>query len=614
VERDYGKIGFMCGVEIHQQVDTRKLFCQCPSIIRDEKPDFIVERRMRATAGEFGGIDPAALHEFLRGRTLHYEAYIDTNCLVELDEEPPHRLNMEALRVALEVAFLLKARPVEEVHVMRKTVIDGSNTGGFQRTMLVAVDGVLETSMGLVGISTVCLEEDAARIIGEEGGKVHYRLDRLGIPLVEIATAPDVKNPKHAREVAEAIGGLLRASRVKRGLGTIRQDINVSVGGGERVEVKGVQDLRLVLKVVEGEVDRQLMLNKARDELLGRGAREGDYSEDASEVASAFTGTESAVIRKSLDAGGTVLGIRLRHMEGLLKGMLGPQLAQYARAFAGVKGIFHGDELPAYGISPAEAEAVRRYLGVAGGDSYVIVAAPREQSLKALSAVAERCRLAFRGVLEETRRAKDDGSTEYMRPLPGSARMYPETDEPFVRVDDALLASVAGSLPELREDKAKRYAGLGLSEELARQISRSGEAGLFEELVGEYPGIPATVIAQTISATPKEAEKRFKADVSRLNAGHYRQMLELLGRGVVSRNVVAELLATVCEKPERRVEEVAAEQGLTSIGREELKALVARVKAGNPGLDQGQLVGKVMAETRGRADSAMVQEMVRSFS
>ncbi len=612
MDRDYGKIGFMCGVEIHQQVDTGKLFCPCPSVIRDEKPDFVVERRMRATAGEFGGVDPAALHEFLRGRTLYYEGYVGTNCLVELDEEPPHRLNMEALRVALEVALLLKARPVEEVHVMRKTVIDGSNTGGFQRTMLVAVDGVLKTSEGPVRIPTICLEEDAARIIGEEGGNVRYRLDRLGIPLVEIATAPDVKSPKHAREVAEAIGGLLRATRVKRGLGTIRQDINVSVGGGERVEVKGVQDLRLVLKVVEGEVDRQLMLKDVRAELRGRGAGDGDYSEAPSDVASAFAGTTSAVIRKSLDAGGTVLAVRLRRMEGLLKERLGPQLAQYARALAGVRGIFHGDELPAHGITPAEVEAVRKLLAVSGGDSYVIVAAPRQQALKALSAVEDRCRLAFRGVLEETRRAKDDGSTEYMRPLPGSARMYPETDEPFVRVDDAMLSRVAGSLPELREEKAKRYAGLGLSDELARQISRSGEAGLFEELVGEYPGIPATVIAQTVSATPKEAQKRFKADVSRLNAGHYRQMVGLLGRGAVSRNAAAELLAKVCEKPDMMVGDVAAEEGLMSIGEGELKALVLNVKAANPGLSQGQLVGKVMAETRGRADSALVQEMVRS--
>ncbi|MFH0861910.1 MAG: Glu-tRNA(Gln) amidotransferase subunit GatE [Candidatus Altiarchaeota archaeon] len=609
---DYKKLGFKCGIEIHQQLDTHKLFCDCPSAARDDKPDITVERKMRAVAGELGDVDPAALHEFLRNRTLVYEAYRDTTCLVELDEEPPHPLNLGALRTVLEVAFLMEAKPVDELHVMRKTVIDGSNTSGFQRTMLVAVDGVLQTSEGPIGVPTICLEEDAARIISEDGGKVRYHLDRLGIPLIELATSPDIKSPQHAREVAEKIGGILRSSQVKRGLGTIRQDLNVSIAEGQRIEVKGVQDLRLISKVVEGEVERQAMLVEAKKELARRGIRENDYDREPADVTDLFKGTQSAVVRKGLESGGIVHGVILKGLKGLLKGRLGPQLAQYARAMAGVKGIFHGDELPAYGISPAEVDAVMKRLDVSGDDSYLLVAGTTEQAKKALDAVLGRCRSTLAGVPDEVRRAKDDGSTEYMRPLPGSKRMYPETDEPLLPLDSSLLKDVSSHLPELREDKAKRYMELGLGAEMASQISRSKEAGLFEELAGEFPKVEATLIAQTLTATPKEAEKRYKADVAKLTVEHQRQILRLISEGRISKNVVAELMAKVCENPGDQVEKSAEKNRLTTLTDAELKAVIARLKTEDPRLQGAQLMGKVMAETKGRADPKKVGELQNS--
>jgi glutamyl-tRNA(Gln) amidotransferase subunit E len=611
MEPDYAKLGFKCGIEIHQQLDTHKLFCPCPSINRDDPPDAVVERRMRAVAGELGDVDPAALHEFLRRRTLRYEAYLDTNCLVELDEEPPHPLNREALEAALQVALLLKASPVGEIHVMRKTVIDGSNTSGFQRTMLVAVDGVLDTSEGPLAVPTICLEEDAARIIAEEAGTVRYRLDRLGIPLIELATSPDIKSPRHAREVAEKIGGLLRAGKVKRGLGTIRQDLNVSIAEGERIEVKGVQDLRLITKVVEGEVERQVMLVGVKNELAARGVGSQDYMVDPADLTGLFAKTASSVVQKGVEGGGVVLAARLRGLGGLLRGKLGPQLAQYARAIAGVKGIFHGDELPGYGVSPEEVRAVASRLGVSGDDSYVLVCGPPVQAKKALEAVLGRCLTALACVPDEVRRAKDDGSTEYMRPLPGSSRMYPETDEPLVPVDPALMSRLSARLPELREDRAKRYAEMGLGMELATQLSRSPEAPLFERLRGEYKSLPATVVAQTITASPKEAERRYGADVGKLGERHFTEVLGLLSSGRISKNVVAELLAKASGRPNDAVEDVANDSGLTSLSAAELRLAVAKVRSENPAMPPAQLTGKVMAETRGRADPAKVREMLK---
>ncbi|MEE9163200.1 MAG: Glu-tRNA(Gln) amidotransferase subunit GatE, partial [Thermoplasmata archaeon] len=256
------------GLEVHQQLATRKLFCDCEARRVDEVRDEFV-RYLRPTQSELGEVDPAALEEARKGRVFRYQS-TETSCLVDADEEPPHQANREALEIALLSALALDAQPVDEVHFMRKTVIDGSNTAGFQRSALVAQNGTLEVDGKSIGIPTICLEEDAARLIHRGKDEAVYRLDRLGIPLVEIATTPDIDSPEMARDVALRIGRLLRATRrVLRGLGTIREDVNVSVEGGARVEIKGVQELGMIAAYVEGEVQRQSALLEARDTLRG---------------------------------------------------------------------------------------------------------------------------------------------------------------------------------------------------------------------------------------------------------------------------------------------------------------------------------------------------------
>ncbi|MCK4714219.1 MAG: Glu-tRNA(Gln) amidotransferase subunit GatE, partial [Candidatus Aenigmarchaeota archaeon] len=240
---DYRKLGLKCGIEIHQQLSTRKLFCDCPSSL-DGKPKGEIVRSLRAVAGELGDVDAAALHEVLTGKSFAYQVYPCESCEVELDEEPPHDLNSEALDIAPVVATLLKCDVPDEIHVMRKQVIDGSNTTGFQRTAIVGLDGRIETPSGDVGVTNLNLEEDACQILGRKDKTVTYGLNRLCIPLIEIGTTPDIRTPEHAKEVAARIGMILRSTgKVMRGLGTIRQDVNVSVRGGARVEIKGAQDL-----------------------------------------------------------------------------------------------------------------------------------------------------------------------------------------------------------------------------------------------------------------------------------------------------------------------------------------------------------------------------------
>ncbi|HDH41018.1 MAG TPA: Glu-tRNA(Gln) amidotransferase subunit GatE [Candidatus Altiarchaeales archaeon] len=608
---DYKSLGFKCGIEIHQQLDTHKLFCSCPSEIREDEPDIIVKRKMRAVAGEIGDVDPAALHEFLRGREFVYQAYSDTNCLVELDEEPPHPLNEEALDIALEISLLLNARPVDELQVMRKTVIDGSNTSGFQRTVLIAMDGYLDTEMGRIGIPTICLEEDAARKIEEKKDVTVYRLDRLGIPLIEICTTPDIKSPEHAREVAEKIGMILRATgKVKRGLGTIRQDLNVSIEGGGRIEIKGVQDLRLIKNVLRREVERQLMLINIKKELLRRGIRKDDLKSEFFDVTSVFENTRSGIIAKILENGGRAISVRLKGFNGLLKGMLGPELAQYVRAITGVKGIFHSDELPAYGISENETKDIRKKLNLETNDAFALVVEKRDLAERALKEVLERCKISLKGVPEETRRAREDGTTEFMRPLPGSARMYPETDEPLLVITKDRLMRIKKKLPELPEERLRHYLDLGLGRELSNQLIKSKFCESFDEFNKKFPRIKPSVIATTLLSMPKEVKKRYNVDIEKLKKSHYEAVLMKINEGKISKGAIPEILAEFARNPGRSIEDIIEEKDLELLSENEIEKVIDRIMGKNPERTLGALMGMTMAELKGRADAGVVRRIL----
>ncbi len=256
--QDYNLLGFKCGIEIHQQLATKKLFCPCPSIVNDPStPDVFFSRKLRAVAGESGKVDAAAAYEVQKNRVFQYEGCSSSSCLVELDEEPPHAMNQEAVKTALQVALLLKCQLVDEVQIMRKTVVDGSNVSGFQRTALIGFNGVIDSSKGKVKIESVCLEEESAKKVETKENVVVYRLDRLGVPLVEIATDASIKDPEHCAEVAGLIGMVLRSTgKVRRGIGSIRQDVNVSIKCSARVELKGFQEIRSMAKVIDAEIAR----------------------------------------------------------------------------------------------------------------------------------------------------------------------------------------------------------------------------------------------------------------------------------------------------------------------------------------------------------------------
>lgn len=627
---DYNKIGLTAGLEIHIQLDTKhKLFCNCPTKLVEKGDEDVFERELRPAKSELGEVDVAAMLEWKKGRKYEYLAPRDSSCLVESDEEPPHELNREALIISIAVAKALHSSIVDEIHIMRKIVIDGSNTTGFQRTCIIALGGYIEDEGRRIGIQTICLEEDAARKLGEKKDRVKYKLDRLGIPLIEIATAPDIHNPIQAERVAFKIGQLVRLTgRAKRGLGTIRQDLNVSIKGGEKIEIKGVQHLYLISKVIEYEAMRQLKLLEIRDELFKRNLKPEYISGEIYDVTKVFEKTKSKIIRGALgkkEHG--VYAIVLPGFKGLLSREVQPgrrfgtELADYARVWGGVGGLFHTDELPAYGISAEEVRELYRYLNVdASRDAIVFIADHRVKAFKALKAVIERVKYAFKGVPPETRAANPDGTTRYMRPRPGAARMYPETDVPPVEVTEDILAEAERIVPEPFDVKLRRFVEeYGLSNDLAKAILNNIRLDLFERLVEKFGDkVSPTIIATTIENTIKSLRKD-GIPIENISDEHIEETISIVAKGVVAKEAIPEILAYLAKNPDKSAEEAAEELGLTGLSYEEIETIVDRIVMEN--IEKiwergersfGLIMGKVMAIVRGKADGKLVANIVRA--
>tara|TARA_Y100000310_G_scaffold308276_1_gene351219 strand:+ start:421 stop:1836 length:1416 start_codon:yes stop_codon:yes gene_type:complete len=468
---NYNKLGFKCGIEIHQQLEGKKLFCNCQTLnLRDTKSDIHFERKLRAVAGETGEVDKAAQHEMSKLKSYIYEGDSNDCCLVEMDEEPPHPINQEAVQTVLQVAQLLNAKIVDEIQVMRKTVVDGSNTSGFQRTALVAYDGFIETSKGKVRIPSICLEEEACQRLKNDNHSTTYRLDRLGIPLIEIATEPDIIDNEHAKETAEKIGMILRSTgKVKRGLGTIRQDVNVSIKGHPRVEIKGFQDLKSMLKVIEIEVGRQQKEKK--------------------------------------------------------------------------------------------------------GESHV-------------------------------RKVNPDFSTEFMRPMPGAARMYPETDVIPLKPD---VKSLKEGLPELIDEKEKRYEKLGLSKDLATALSKSNKTEMFDNFVKKFKKIKPSFLASTLVSTTREIQRKYEANMDKLTEKEFEDIFEALNNNIINKNVIIDILIDYAQD---KFESFEHYKGAST---DNLEKEIEEIVKAKPGLSPGAYMGIIMGKYQGKVDGKQVMDILKKL-
>jgi len=526
------------------------------------------------------------------------------------------------------IATLLNMNIVDEFHTMRKQAIDGSNVGGFQRTGLVATDGYLDTPHGRVAIENICLEEDAAKIVsaedkGEDGeGYTHFRLDRLGIPLVEITTDPSIYDPEHVREVAYAIGQILRSTNVKRGLGTIRQDLNISIAEGARCEIKGVQNLDLMPKIVENEVQRQLKLIEIRDELKKRDAQVLDEMHDLNPI---FENSSSKIISSAE----SVKGVVLKGFGGLIgkevqeNRRFGTEIASYAKR-RGVSGIFHTDELPAYGISQEEVDAMKNHLGASDDDAIIIVAHSEDIAVSALEEVIRRADLALEGVVEETRKSLDDGNTEYMRPLPTSSRMYLETDVPLFKIDEKLVENIKNNLPELPDAKSERIISeYGLSEDLANQLVRRAKSDDFEVIVNEFDSddidsnIDSTTVASVLAYDLREIGRE-GYDVSTIDQSRLIDVFRLLADSKVSKDALTEIIIGVCDDHNKDPEKIAKDKNLLVLDEGSVQEIIKEIVLKNVSMVEerkmgamGPLMGMSMKELKGKADGKIVNKILK---
>lgn len=613
---DWEKLGLKMGLEIHQQLNTQhKLFCPCKTELIDDEHNELIKRNLRPTQSELGEIDRAALQESLRNLNFQYEAYNYNTCLVETDDEPPHSLNEEALEISITIAALMNMHIVDEFHTMRKQVIDGSNTGGFQRTGLVATDGYLDTPYGRVAIESLGLEEDAARRIETTDDYTEFRLDRLGIPLAEITTDPSMHHPEQVREVAYMIGQVLRSTNVKRGLGTIRQDLNISISEGARVEIKGVQNLDLMSTIVENEVTRQLNLIDIKKELNERNAEVLEEIHDLDEL---FENTESKILKSAE----SIKAVVLKGFDGLIGREVQPgrrfgtEIASYAKK-RGVSGIFHSDELPAYGITQEEVDKVAEFLDIGPEDAFIIVAHDEDIAISALEEVKRRANLGFEGVLEETRKSLDDGNTEYMRPLPTANRMYLETDIPLFKITDEIVEPIKNNLPELPDVKKERIIKeYNLSEDLANQLVKRLEADVFEEILSDVDVNP-TPVASLLAYDLREI-KREGYDISILTTQHFKDLFQLLADGKIAKDSVTKLATAIIESPEEDVTTIAESNNLTLLSEDEVCEIIANIVAKNENMVKerqmgamGPLMGMSMKELKGKANGSLVNKIVK---
>jgi len=622
---DYSAVGLKVGLECHQQLATReKMFCACKPDLFKGEPETTFLRRLRPTQSELGQTDPAAYFEFQKGVKILYEADSGTSCLVEMDEEPPHELNREALETALVMALMMGVRPVDEVHVMRKVVIDGSNTTGFQRTCVVGLDGAIMVDGKEIPIQHVSLEEDAARKTGAEGLTVRYRIDRLCVPLIEVTTGPVIYSPEEAEKVALAIGRILRATRkVKRGLGTIRQDLNVSIRDGALIEIKGVQELELIAVAVQFEVQRQLKLLVIREELKKRGLKQGELSDDIVDVTSAFAKTGCRIIQKTVAQGKHVYAVKLPKFNGLLGTELAPNLrlgtevADRARFWGRVGGILHTDELPSYGATEDEIQNLRRIMNAEAVDAVVLVVDAEENAADALRAAVDRAREALKGVPEETRAANPDGTTRYMRPRPGAARMYPETDVPPIGVTSSYVEQLRSRLPEPPEKVAQRLAEqYKVNEKLVKQLQDSEYLELFEE-IAKRTAVPPTFVAASFTETFK-ALKRDGVDVGKVSDDQLTEVFGLVGSGKTPKEAVPDIVSWLAEHEGGSPSEAVKALGVSTISESELARIVDEIIAKNEGDIEkrgqnafGFIMGLVMREYRGKVQPEQVSKVLK---
>ena len=622
-ELDIKNIGLKVGLEIHQQLDTKKkLFCDCTPI-EEEEFSMKFSRKLRAAKSELGKIDPAALFESTKSKTIVYYANPKSSCLVEEDEEPPHALDTDAKNIVLLISSALESKIFSEIHVMRKTVIDGSNTTGFQRTMLVAQGGHIEVNGKKVGVQSICLEEDAGKLIKDEGNHRFFSLDRLGVPLIEIALDPVEGDAKFVKDIALTLGRLLRVTKkVMRGIGTIRQDVNISVEGGGVIEVKGVQQLDQLEKIIEFEAKRQHGLKLISEKINQTKFSEIDRRKDVFDITEIMQECNSNIIKKSIEKQDKIFGIRIKKLKGILGFepysdiRLGKEIGQLVRFF-GIGGVFHSDELPNYGIENADIKRVTEKLDIQNEDAFLIIAGGRNSVGFAIDSIINRIKLSKNGPPAETRAATPNGDTIFLRPRPGASRMYPETDIPTVKVTDDELIKVRSNIPKSWEDSIKELEEkYRINNQLAEQIFDSEYFEIFEQICSQKQNSPNFVVS-ILCSTITNLE-RSGLNSSLLSNEHIKKTFELLEQEKLNKESIQIIFEQIMSKKANDVLQALENASISQLTEDELDEILNKIIQENiDKIKQEQMralsgiMGIAMKEVRGKASGKIINQKLK---
>lgn len=622
---DYAGIGLCCGLEIHQQLDTGKLFCKCRArMVKDgAKPDRIIKRKLRPVYSESGELDLTAIAEHKKDKSYAYYFYNSCNCLVEADCQPPILVNPDALRTAVIISKLTNSKLVGRSYVMRKQVLDGSNVSGFQRTMMISTDGHLDFDFGKVRIDKLLLEEDSARAIEKTEFEDTYSLDRLGIPLIELVVWHDMHTPEDTRKVAQNVGQLFRLTGVsRRGLGSIRQDINVSIRDGSRIEIKGCQELDLIPEIVKREVQRQLGLIEVKKELEKRGI--SGFRLKEKDVSWVFKDTQSQQVRSALEGNKKVFGLPLKKMTGILgyelqqNRRVGTEIASVLKASTTLKGLFHSDELPNYGITKEEVSKLKGCLTTSEDDAFILLLCSPEQLKKAKEVIETRLNQLVIGVPYETRLVTPQGNTEYQRPLSlGCARMYPETDILPISFTKDILQDAENAMPLSLDKRRELYASFGLSNQLIEKMVLDNYAVTFEKIISKNKTLNPTQVAVFLLEDLTTWAREGLIALDNISSDDLLEFFSYELFAKIPRQKVKDIFLSFVSS-DRPIKEIVGNLNIfNSLSDAELGKVIDKIIAENRQKiqqlgqrAQGLVMGRLMAETGGNVDGQKANALV----
>jgi len=624
-DKYYKDLGFKCGLEIHQQLDTeKKLFCRCKTVLHNEKPDATILRHMRPTLSELGEYDGTALMEFKTKKNVTYELYNDTVCTYEMDDTPPFKLNEQALDIALEIGLMLNCNIVDEIHISRKQYLDGSIPTGFQRTGIIGVEGEIPYKNKKIGIIQLGLEEDACREISDKGHEIIFRTDRLSIPLVEVVTYPDIKTPSEAVEVAELIGRLLRSTaKVRRGLGSTRQDVNVSIKVGTRIELKGISKLQHIKDAVANEAERQKALLEIRDELRSRGISENNFKSDFKDVTNIFNKTKSKKLKHVIKNKDKIYAVVLRGYAGILdkktqkNKIFSDEISGRIRVIACIDklpNIIHRSKFEEFGISNKEKDSLEKILNAKIADSIVLVWGNKKDLKTAVEEIKIRAKEAIKGVPSETRQVFKDGTNDFERILPGPDRMYPDTDSPPTAITEKHLKRIKKTLPEKIWLTEKRLTELKIPENLVKKLSISKYLDLFYKIINEL-GIDPVLVATSLEEKTKYLRRKGKR-IDLVSEKNIYDIFKNYKENRFSKEAIPEILSFLSDYPKKDLDDAIKKLDIKALSIDDLNKEIEKVISKDKKRYQNNkqkinaIMGEVMKVARNRIDGEKVRERI----